>query len=98
MENEQLFDDEDLKIIKNFNEFYISLDVNNGEEGINKNFFTNTSVKINSFPNTLYQIGKKYSCLNKIIKYINNKNNTFTYKIKLDKNSLFEMSISVKLL
>ena len=62
LEIAELFDDNDLKIIKNFEQIYITLDVKIGEEGITKNFFTNKHVTFDNFPNTLKEIGKKYNC------------------------------------
>ena len=96
LEIAELFDDNDLKIIKNFEQIYITLDVKIGEEGITKNFFTNKYVTFDNFPNTLKEIGKKYNCYKNIIKYIYDVNSTFIYRIKLDKTSLFEMSVSIK--
>ena len=76
MDIEQLFDNEDLKIIKNFEQLYISLDIENKEEGVNKNLFTNKNVTFENFPNTLEDIGKKYNCYKNIIKYIYDVNST----------------------
>jgi len=99
MEYEELFDNVDLSIVENEKILYVSLDVIKREGKIsqvlsNKSLIPGKNIRC---LNTLYDIGKKYSCLKKIQKYVNdcNMNATFRFTIKPDLNNLFEMSISV---
>jgi len=101
MELVELLDKEDVNIIESckkfYKEIYISLDIVNKEDGFNKNIILNKCIKIDNIPNTLQEIGKRYNYVNKIKKYLENKNSEFIYKIKFDKDSLFEISTSIKI-
>jgi hypothetical protein len=99
MEYEELFDNVDLSIVENEKILYVSLDVIK-RQGKRSQILSNKSlVPGNNIRhlNTLHDIGKKYSCLKKIQKYVNDRdmNATFIFTIKHDVNNLFEMSISV---
>ena len=98
MDKEYFFDIDELHKIFKESELFVSLDVLDLDEGCNTNIFENKSVKLKNFPNTLEDMGKKFWCERKIKKYLSGKGNySYTYKIKLEKNGIFEYSITLKI-
>jgi len=90
----EFFEMDELNKIFNNQELFISLDVLDKTNGFETNIFENKSIKLDKFPNTLHQIGKKYSCEKKIMK-LKRDNCDFIYKIKFEKKGVFEMSVTL---
>jgi len=95
MEKEPFFNINDLLLFQS-DEFLLSLDVFDTGNRINANIIEYKKVKLSKFPNTLEEIGKKFSCEKKINKFLATKSE-FTAKIKLDKKDVFELSVSLKM-
>jgi len=95
MEKIEFFEIKELEYFYKNEEIFLSLDVLDLTNGITKNIIENKSVKVSKFPNTLEEIGKKYYCENKIIKYINGEYE-FTLTTFFEKKGVFQYSISIK--
>ncbi len=98
MEKMIFFEASDLVFLNNNDEFFVSLDVVDITNRFDFNIFENKPIKLSKFPNTLEEIGKKFSCEKKIGKFLLDKTNSyeFTYKIKLEKKGIFESSVSIR--
>jgi len=98
MEKEEFFDMNELKLFQS-EELYLSVDIYDNVNSYNTNILENKLVKLSKFPNTLEQVGKKYSCEKKIMKFISGeKKGSFEYKMKVkhEKNGVLELSVVLK--
>ncbi len=101
IEIEEFFDRKEIINIFKEDEIFLSFDINQLRGGAKINIFENKSASPSTFPNTLIDIGKKYSCEKKIRKYTPYsivKDYEFSLKIKMDKKGVFEYSSTLSII
>lgn len=89
-----LFDASDIAMIEKAVHYSSSNKIYVTFQTTQKTFFSNKSVQLNNLPNTLEEIGIYFNCTNNISRYQKQHPECkFFYKIKLEKDDVFELSI-----